>query len=101
MTRASWLGVLLLLLRVSSGVAQQSSTPTPSVETNAAVPRLVNFSGTLTDLNGKPLTGVQGVTFEALRMLIEDNLHESHSAEPGCRRRSSSQVSAVRFLPKL
>ena len=40
------------------------SKPAPSGETNAAVPRLVNFSGTLSDLNGKPLTGVQGVTFQ-------------------------------------
>ena len=34
----------------------------PAVKTNTAVPRLVNFSGTLTDA-AKPLSGVVGVTF--------------------------------------
>jgi len=29
----------------------------------AAVPGVMNFSGILTDLNGKPLLGIQGVTF--------------------------------------
>lgn len=28
-----------------------------------AVPQLVNFSGTLSDLTGKPMTRVEGVTF--------------------------------------
>src|SRR5579863_9054894 len=32
-------------------------------QTNSVVPTLVNFSGTLTDANGKPLTGTVGVTF--------------------------------------
>src|SRR5579872_6383034 len=31
--------------------------------TSGAVPTLVNFSGVLSDSNGKPLGGVQGVTF--------------------------------------
>jgi hypothetical protein len=39
--------------------AQQSL----ATNTNVAVPPLVNFSGVLTDVNGKPLTGVVGVTF--------------------------------------
>jgi hypothetical protein len=30
---------------------------------NEIVPRMVNFSGVLTDVNGKPLTGVVGATF--------------------------------------
>jgi len=30
---------------------------------SAVVPTLVNFSGALTDVNGKPLTGIVGVTF--------------------------------------
>ncbi|HET6181701.1 MAG TPA: hypothetical protein VFE61_32580 [Candidatus Sulfotelmatobacter sp.] len=34
-----------------------------TTNTSAAVPPLVNFSGLLTDVNGKPLTGVVGVTF--------------------------------------
>ena len=36
---------------------------TVATNTNVAVPPLVNFSGVLTDVNGKPLTGVVGVTF--------------------------------------
>jgi hypothetical protein len=35
----------------------------PAAKTNTAVPRLVKFSGTLTDGGGKPLSGVVGVTF--------------------------------------
>lgn len=35
-----------------------SAQPTPSI-----VPTLVNFSGTVTDVNGKPLGGTVGVTF--------------------------------------
>jgi hypothetical protein len=31
--------------------------------TNTVVPNLVNYSGVLTDVNGKPITGVAGVTF--------------------------------------
>ena len=40
--------------------AQQSSSPATSA---AAVPNITRFSGTLSDLNGKPLTGITGVTF--------------------------------------
>jgi len=36
---------------------------TVATATNGIVPPLVNFGGVLTDLNGKPLTGVVGVTF--------------------------------------
>ena len=49
-----------------AGAAQQTSSGEPSTtsSTNSAVvPRLVNYSGVLTDVNGKPLTGVVGVTF--------------------------------------
>src|ERR1700683_65619 len=35
----------------------------PATKTTTAVPRLVKFSGTLTEASGKPLTGVVGVTF--------------------------------------
>src|ERR1039457_390017 len=35
----------------------------PATKTTTAVPRLVKFSGALTDGGGKPLTGVVGVTF--------------------------------------
>src|SRR5215471_12107881 len=50
--------LLWCALFVSCAVGQQAATPAI-----AAVPKLINFSGTLSDLNGKPLTGVQGVTF--------------------------------------
>ena len=49
---------LFLLLVALSAFGQQAAT------TNAAVvPPLVNFSGTLTDMKGKPLTSIVGVTF--------------------------------------
>jgi hypothetical protein len=34
-----------------------------NIEANVVVPPYVNFSGGLTDVNGKPMTGVAGVTF--------------------------------------
>jgi hypothetical protein len=51
--------LLALALYGLFGQAQQ----TVSTNTNVAVPPLVNFSGVLTDVSGKPLTGVIGVTF--------------------------------------
>jgi hypothetical protein len=60
MTRVrTWVLATLLLGFVLPVLAQQSPTTTA----NRAVPTLVNFSGTLTDVNGKPLSGVLGVTF--------------------------------------
>jgi hypothetical protein len=50
---------LMLLLCNLASQAQQ----TLATATNAIVPPLVNFSGTLTDVNAKPLTGLVGVTF--------------------------------------
>jgi hypothetical protein len=41
--------------------AQQSAIPASATE--STVPRVINYSGTLADLSGKPLTGVAGVTF--------------------------------------
>jgi len=41
----------------------QSQQLAPASNASAAVPPLVRFSGTLTDVTGKPLTGVVGVTF--------------------------------------
>ena len=35
----------------------------PAAKTATAVPRLVQFGGTLTDAGGKPPSGVVGVTF--------------------------------------
>jgi hypothetical protein len=38
-------------------------TTSEAQQANSVVPTLVNYSGTLTDANGKPLTGTVGVTF--------------------------------------
>src|ERR1017187_4872528 len=51
--------VLMLLCAISFAQAQQ----TVATNNNSAVPQLVNYSGVLTDVNGKPLSGVVGVTF--------------------------------------
>ena len=50
--------LFVLCLGVSM-LAGQSTT----IATNPVVPALASFSGVLTDLNGKPLTSVTGVTF--------------------------------------
>jgi hypothetical protein len=44
-------------------IAQQSTASTVASSTASAVPRVVNYSGMLKDLSGKPLTGITGVTF--------------------------------------
>ncbi len=64
MKHAQWAVIAMLLLgslfsQIQRGYAHQ----TISTNTNLVVPPLVNFSGVLTDLNGKPLSGVVGVTF--------------------------------------
>ena len=51
-----WVAVVVC---ISAG-AQQSRTP---VSASGVLPTLVNFSGQLTDVDGKPLTGMVGVTF--------------------------------------
>ncbi len=48
---------LLLLCPAVSLMAQQPSS------VDSVVPSMVKFTGTLSDINGKPLTGIQGVTF--------------------------------------
>jgi hypothetical protein len=53
------LAIAMFLVCSLTSRAQQ----TVATNTNVVVPPLVNFSGTLTDVNGKPLTGVVGVTF--------------------------------------
>ena len=45
------------------GLLAQSQQPPVATATNSVVPPLVNFSGVLTDVTGKPLTGLIGVTF--------------------------------------
>ncbi len=51
--------LLILLLCSLAGVAQQ----VVATNTNVAVPPLINFSGTLTDTSGKPLTSMIAATF--------------------------------------
>jgi hypothetical protein len=49
-----------------AGMAQQTvsgEASTASSGNSSVVPQLVNYSGTLTDAGGKPLSGVVGVTF--------------------------------------
>jgi hypothetical protein len=55
--------ILLTLCWLPFATAQQS--PSAALPTSAAstVPALVNFSGTLSKVDGKPLTSVTGVTF--------------------------------------
>jgi hypothetical protein len=50
-----------LVLVVFSAIGQAQQNPASSA--NAIVPPLVRFSGTLSDVNGKPLAGIVGVTF--------------------------------------
>ncbi len=48
-----------------AGLAQQTAAAgasTSTITSSTVVPKLVNYSGTLTDLNGKPLTSLAGVT---------------------------------------
>ena len=50
--------VLTVALMITCGASSSLGQ-----EQSAVVPTLVNFSGTLTDANGKPLSGTVGVTF--------------------------------------
>ncbi|HXM22211.1 MAG TPA: hypothetical protein VN948_13215 [Terriglobales bacterium] len=52
--------VIVAFLSLVLPVAAQTAGSTPAA---AQVPPLVNFSGVLADVKGKPLTGVVGVTF--------------------------------------
>jgi hypothetical protein len=54
-----WVYALFLLLCSVAMAAQQPA----AVSANAVVPSVVNFSGVLMGVNGKPLTGTVGVTF--------------------------------------
>ena len=53
------LASLLLICQGLPVLGQQSAATT----VNPILPPLVKFSGVLSDVNGKPLTGVVGVTF--------------------------------------
>jgi hypothetical protein len=62
MTRTLWL-CLMLAVCFSSLCAQQYTAAASPAGTGAAIPMMVNFTGTLTDSSSKPLTGTVGVTF--------------------------------------
>ena len=59
----------VMMCCLSAAFAQQASTETPA-SSNAGVPALMSFGGTLRDANGKPLAMVIGVTF----LLYKDQL---------------------------
>ena len=69
MTRRSLGHKLTLIAAVCSfslaSVAQRTAAVGASATayTTGVVPKVVNYWGRLTDLNGKPLTGITGVTF--------------------------------------
>ncbi len=61
-SRRTHLSVFLVLgvLTCLAAMGQQSAS---TAEPSAAVPPLVNFASTLSDIGGKPIVGVTGVTF--------------------------------------
>jgi len=61
MKKAHGVMVFSIVLLCCSWISQAQQTLATS--TNAVVPPLVKFGGVLTDVNGKPLSGVVGVTF--------------------------------------
>ena len=60
-----WSLIAALCTMTDAGFAQDSAPATSLTASNAntAVPGLINYSGVLKDVNGKPLTGITGVTF--------------------------------------
>jgi len=56
-------GINLVLISILCASVFTQAQQTVATNTNVAVPPLVNFTSTLTDVNGKPLTGMVGVTF--------------------------------------
>jgi len=60
-----WSLVLGLCTLTGSSLAQDTiAAPcTTASTTNTAVPGLINYSGVLKDIDGKPITGITGVTF--------------------------------------
>jgi hypothetical protein len=60
-----WSLIAALCTMTDAGFAQETTTATSATTStiNTAVPGLVNYSGVLKDINGKPLTGITGVTF--------------------------------------
>ena len=65
--KSNLLGKLSLVAMVGlaswSGIAQQSATVPAAVVASSAVPKLMNYSGVVTDANRQPLSSITGVTF--------------------------------------
>lgn len=64
------LTLVLCLAGISALATAQSGSGNPSSvssQSSSVIPEMVRFTGTLSDLNGKPLTGLQGVTFALCR----------------------------------
>lgn len=59
MQHLRWGSLALILLCFANGIQAQQTVS----NTSSAVPALMHFSGVLSDLAGKPVTGVAGVTF--------------------------------------
>ena len=78
---------LLLACCVLPMAAQQPA----AASANAAVPPMVNFSGVLTDVNGKPMAGTVGVTF-----YLYQRLSGRGTALDGNAKRESRQGWALR-----
>jgi len=55
---------LVVLICLTAFTMAQQTAPTPATSSAATVvPNVINYSGVLTDFNGKALSGIQGVTF--------------------------------------
>jgi len=61
--RNACLGACLLVICCVLPMSGQESAASLNNRSNAVVPPLMNFSGVLNDVNGKPLTNIVGVTF--------------------------------------
>jgi hypothetical protein len=63
--RAGFSLIALISALALAGFAQEPSTSGPSASSanNSVVPQVVNYSGVLTDVDGKSITNVVGVTF--------------------------------------
>jgi hypothetical protein len=63
------IGLLLCLVCFAgSNVAESQIGPVPIKDVSDGVPRTLKFSGELLDLNGKPISGISGITFALYKM---------------------------------
>ena len=61
--RSAFLSACLLAICCVLPISAQQPLASVNNRSKVVVPPLVNFSGVLTDVNGKPLTNITGVTF--------------------------------------